>query len=192
MAAASKHKKHKTLPEWLRKARNTWTYTGKVRPPFALAPEKGQRSVWDFPRPPAVEQESREILVRKGDILLAATTKALAVLETASPPTFYIPPSDIHLKNLRTLSQKNSFCEWKGKAVYWALATAPTQTIAWSYPNPLEPYGLLTDYLAFYPQHLECFIEGERVQPQPGPFYAGWITRDLTGPFKGEPGTGHW
>jgi hypothetical protein len=28
--------------------------------------------------------------------------------------------------------------------------------------------------------------------PRPGGFYGGWITRDIVGPFKGEPGTGGW
>ena len=36
------------------------------------------------------------------------------------------------------------------------------------------------------------FLGGERVRPQPGQFYAGWITDDIEGPFKGEPGTLGW
>jgi hypothetical protein len=30
------------------------------------------------------------------------------------------------------------------------------------------------------------------VTPQPGNFYGGWITPDVAGPFKGEPGTRSW
>lgn len=37
-----------------------------------------------------------------------------------------------------------------------------------------------------------CLVDGEQVTPQPGPFYGGWITADLAGPFKGEPGTLSW
>ena len=51
---------------------------------------------------------------------------------------------------------------------------------------------MLKDYVAFYPARVECFVDGERVVPQPGSFYGGWITSDVVGPFKGEPGTGHW
>ena len=47
-------------------------------------------------------------------------------------------------------------------------------------------------YLSFYPALLECYVGGERVQPQPGGFYGGWVTSNVVGPFKGEPGTGHW
>jgi len=35
-------------------------------------------------------------------------------------------------------------------------------------------------------------VDGERVRPQPGSFYGGWITDDVVGPFKGEPGTLSW
>ena len=37
-----------------------------------------------------------------------------------------------------------------------------------------------------------CYVGDDRVRPQPGGFYGGWITSELVGPFKGEPGTGHW
>ncbi|MGD1904342.1 MAG: hypothetical protein ACFB9N_19135 [Geitlerinemataceae cyanobacterium] len=36
------------------------------------------------------------------------------------------------------------------------------------------------------------WVDGEQVTPQPGGFYGGWITSDVVGPFKGEPGTMGW
>ncbi|MEM8999062.1 MAG: DUF427 domain-containing protein [Bacteroidota bacterium] len=192
MASSSKGKKQDEVPKWLREARAKWEYTGKVRPPFAKVPQAGQRSVWDFPRPPALERESREIVVKHSGSTLATTTSALAVLETASPPTYYIPPEDVNRKLLVKVPKQASLCEWKGNAEYWALKTESAYPIAWSYANPFPPFEKLTDYLAFYPQKLECYLNQERVIPQPGAFYAGWITHDLSGPFKGEPGSGHW
>ena len=47
-------------------------------------------------------------------------------------------------------------------------------------------------YSSFYPAKVECYIGGERVQPQPGGFYGGWVTAEIVGPFKGEPGTAGW
>ena len=90
------------------------------------------------------------------------------------------------------IPNKTSLCEWKGSANYWALKIAPEQVIGWSYKNPFPPFEALKDFIAFYPQHLRCFVSDEQVRPQPGQFYAGWITKNLTGPFKGESGTGHW
>ena len=38
----------------------------------------------------------------------------------------------------------------------------------------------------------ECYVDGERVRTQAGGFYGGWITAEIVGPFKGEPGTSGW
>ena len=38
----------------------------------------------------------------------------------------------------------------------------------------------------------KCTVNGEIVQAQAGDFYGGWITSDIVGPFKGEPGTAGW
>jgi len=37
-----------------------------------------------------------------------------------------------------------------------------------------------------------CLVDGQAAQPQPGGFYGGWVTDDVVGPFKGEPGTMWW
>lgn len=180
------------VPDWLLKAREKWTYTGQERPDFAIVPEQGQVSVWDFPRPPALVPEKRKLEVLKERTTLALSQHALAVQETASPPTYYVPPEDINFKALVKIQGKSSLCEWKGETNYWALKEQPKKAIAWSYPNPFSPFEALANHIAFYPQYLECYLDDERVTPQPGGFYAGWITSDLVGPFKGEPGTGHW
>ncbi len=188
----SKDKKQNTVPDWLLKSRDKWNYTGQQRPPFAETPKAGQVSVWDFPRPPALEKVSETIQVYHNGIAIATSKNAFAMQETASPPTYYIPPEDVHQPMLIAMSGKKSLCEWKGQAAYWALVDHPDEPVAWSYAQPFEPYQDLVGYFAFYPQHLDCFLDGEKATPQPGQFYAGWITSAVSGPFKGEPGTGHW
>ena len=64
--------------------------------------------------------------------------------------------------------------------------------MGWSYENPDPRYAELAGYLSFYPARLECYVDGERVRPQPGAFYGGWVTSKIVGPVKGPPGTGHW
>lgn len=188
----TKHGKENKVPEWLLQAREKWAYTGQTRPPFAETPKPGQRSVWDFPRPPALVPSPKAVEVQNNGLQLALTSKALELQETASPPTYYLPPKDVATDFLVSLPKRTSLCEWKGEAIYWALNTEPNKAIAWSYPKPFAAYATLKNHLAFYPQYLDCFLNGEKVTPQPGGFYAGWITSDLCGPFKGEPGTGHW
>ena len=168
-----------------------WTNTGKARPENAVDPGPGQESVWDYPRPPELQHDGRLVEVKDGDVVIASTTTALRVLETASPPTFYLPADDIDLDQLVEVTG-NSVCEWKGRAVYWSLGRVPELPVAWSYPRPRPRFDKIRDHLAFYPGRVECYVDGERVQAQAGGFYGGWITTEVVGPFKGEPGTGHW
>ena len=168
-----------------------WLYTGKERPPFAESPGPGQESVWDYPRPPALSQDSRRVLIEADGTTLASTTRALRVLETASPPTFYIPADDVEVMRLSS-GPGRSICEWKGTASYWYLTGGESVPVAWSYQNPTPRFQTLINHLAFFPARLQCYVDGERVRPQPGAFYGGWITDELVGPFKGDPGTEQW
>jgi uncharacterized protein (DUF427 family) len=188
-------------PARLAAARAQWRWRGQSRPPFAAAPGAGQVSVWDFPRPPELVREPREIVVRWGDVEVARTHQAWAVRETAHPPTFYLPPGDVAPGLLRPAGG-GSFCEWKGAALYWDLVDGDDKArgdpprrlakVAWSYPHPLAGAEPLADAVAFYARDLECSVGGAPVRPQPGGFYGGWITPELAGPFKGDPGSGGW
>lgn len=166
-----------------------WRWTGQERPPFAIAPDAGQESVWDYPRPPRVAMDPRPVLVRAGDVVVADTRRALRVLETASPPTFYVPLADV-APNLLAPAAGSSWCEWKGRARYWSLGGG--DAVAWSYEAPNPRYDALRGHVAFYPARVACFVGGARVEPQPGGFYGGWITPEIVGPWKGDPGTEGW
>lgn len=169
-----------------------WQYTGAVRPPFAETCGKAEESVWDYPRPPAIVATGESIVVRSGAGVLASSTAAMRVLETASPPTYYLPPGDVDVEQLIQLAH-SSYCEWKGRASYWALAADLQATpIAWSYAKPRRAFRQVTDYFAFYPGRLACFVDGERVRSQAGGFYGGWVTDRIVGPYKGEPGSEWW
>lgn len=169
-----------------------WKFTGHSRPPFAIEPKQDQESVWDYPRPPALVSDRRRIEVRFGEEIIASTKNAFRVLETASPPTVYIPPEDIVLQKLIKV-QGSSFCEWKGAASYWALLDEVEKgAVGWSYKTPNSAFKQIKDYLSFYPGRVECYVDNERVRPQPGGFYGGWVTDEVVGPYKGETGTGGW
>jgi uncharacterized protein (DUF427 family) len=170
-----------------------WQYRGQERPPFAKEPRPGQESVWDYPRPPAIVVDQRRVEVRLGDLVIVDSRQNYRILETASPPTFYIPPQRVRMELLEPCAGI-SVCEWKGVARYWTLKNHPSslQSVGWSYPNPSLPFEAIAGYFSFYPARVECFVDGERVRPQPGEFYGGWVTSEIVGPFKGEPGTLQW
>ncbi len=150
-------------------------------------------SVWDYPRPPALEPCERRVRVVLGSTTIAESDRALRVLETAGPPTIYVPPADVRVDCLRP-AEGHTVCEWKGRATYFDLACegelAPRA--AWTYTDPKQRYAELADHVAFYPGLLECYLDEERVRPQPGAFYGGWISDEIIGPFKGEPGSEGW
>jgi uncharacterized protein (DUF427 family) len=180
-------------PPDLKHARAQWRWRGVDRPPFAAIPGPGQESVWDYPRPPRLASDAREVVVRWGAVEVARTTGAIRVLETAHPPCFYLPWRDV-ARELFQQAPGTSFCEWKGPARYWSLIDGDRRlpAVAWSYPEPLSGAEAIADCVALYANVLECRVGGARVIPQPGGFYGGWITPELVGPFKGEPGSGGW
>lgn len=168
-----------------------WQYRGQRRPEFAIEPGPGQESAWDYPRPPRMEADSRRVRVYADGQSLADSDRAMRVLETASPPTFYLPPDAVQTDRL-VAAPGYSYCEWKGEASYWALPDAPERPVAWTYEVPKPAFAALAGWFAFYPALVECYVGDERVQPQPGKFYGGWVTHEVIGPFKGEPGSEAW
>ena len=174
------------------KIQSLWEYCGQKRPDFAISPGEGQESVWDYPRPPRIVPDARRVEVRSAGVLIAGTLAAFRILETASPPTFYLPVADVDLARLVRVAG-NSACEWKGLAGYWALAGDKSRrAVGWSYEKPLAEFAMIAGSLSFYPALVDCTVDGERVRPQPGGFYGGWMTNEIVGPVKGAPQTGHW
>jgi uncharacterized protein (DUF427 family) len=174
-------------------ARSHWHWRGQARPPFAVEPNRHQESVWDYPRPPRLETDPREVVIRWGTLVVARSMRAIRALETAHPPSFYIPLDDI-APGLLQPAEGTSLCEWKGPARYWSLVDGERRLakVAWSYPRPLAGSEALRDGVAFYCHALECTVGSAIVAPQPGGFYGGWITPELVGPFKGAPGSEGW
>ena len=162
--------------------------------PRRAQPEPGQESVWDYPRPPALQAVDKLVQVGINGILIADTRRSQRVLETSHPPVYYIPPEDVRLDLCEPVA-RSSFCEWKGMAAYYSVVVGDRriEQAAWYYPDPTPQFEAIRNYVAFYPSRVDiCTVDGETVQAQPGDFYGGWITHDIVGPFKGDPGTWGW
>ena len=154
-----------------------------------------RESVWSYPRPPALEATPKRLEVWHAGVCIASTTQGYRVLETSHPPTYYFPPGDVVLDHLRHDARGRSLCEWKGAAAYYDVVVGDTVAAqaAYAYPTPTPGFAAIADYVAFYASRLDrCVVDGVEVTPQPGGFYAGWITPELDGPFKGAPGTLGW
>jgi uncharacterized protein (DUF427 family) len=163
--------------------------------PGGMATERVKESVWDYPRPPRVEPLDRHVRIELGGETIAESDRALRVLETASPPTIYVPREDVREELLSEAEGVETFCEWKGTASYVHAEAGGkrAQRVAWYYPQPKEGYEQLIGHLAFYPRRVDAaYLDDEQVTPQPGAYYGGWITEEIEGPFKCEPGSEGW
>ncbi|ORA09153.1 DUF427 domain-containing protein [Mycobacterium asiaticum] len=162
--------------------------------PTPDVPGPGQESVWDYPRPPRLEEFAGAITIELGGETIASTTRAWRVLETSHPPTYYLPRDAFADAVLRPATGA-SWCEWKGQARYFDLVTETRKAprAAWTYPLPSAPFTPITGAIAVLAAEVDrCTVNGEQVIPQPGGFYGGWITSWIAGPFKGIPGSMGW
>ncbi|NEO47503.1 DUF427 domain-containing protein [Moorena sp. SIO3I6] len=162
--------------------------------PTPIPPKPGQESVWDYPRPARWEDTSKHIKVIFNGTILAETRQAKRVLETSHPPSYYIPREDIKLEHLIETPRK-TFCEWKGWACYYKVLVGEKEAnnAVWCFFDPTPDFVPIKGYCCFYARLMDaCYVDDELVTPQPGEFYGGWITKDIVGPFKGEPGTMGW
>lgn len=145
-----------------------------------------KESVWDYPRPPAVQPTDRRIRVVFNDVTIVDTTEAIRVLETSHPPVYYLPPHAVLGAELRKTARR-TLCEYKGVAAYVdvTVGARTARAAAWFYSDPMPGYESIRDHLAFYPKKMDqCWVDGDLVIPQHSNFYGGWITPDIEGPFK--------
>jgi uncharacterized protein (DUF427 family) len=125
---------------------------------------------------------------------IVTSQRSIRVLETSHPPVYYLPPDDIQ-PGVLVPAERQSLCEWKGVARYYHVVVEgySADNAAWCYPQPTPEFEAIRDYVAFYAHLMDaCYVDDERVQAQRGGFYGGWITSQIEGPFKGEPGTLGW
>ncbi|ORX37182.1 hypothetical protein BD324DRAFT_625082 [Kockovaella imperatae] len=174
-----------------------------------MAPRKEDEDVWKYPRPPLLQRTPNLLRVVWTDLegnqtVIAETDKAFRVLETSHPPTYYLPPSSLKLP-VQALS-RSTFCEWKGQASYYAIrppgAKKPIENRIWYYKQPNPSFVPLKDHVSFYAStgvdeeevggRWDCFVDDEKVVPQAGDFYGGWLTSNIKGKTKGGPGTWVW
>ena len=161
----------------------------------AIAPNgKPVESVWDFPRPPRAARVDWRIRVVHGGVTIVDAPHAIRVLETSQAPAYYVAPEFVDHDHL-VPGGRGTTCEWKGVASYADVVVGDRRAAqaGWTYRDPTPAFESIRDHWAFYAQVLdECWVDDERVDGNEGGFYGGWITENVTGPFKGAAGTMFW
>ncbi|TVR27533.1 MAG: DUF427 domain-containing protein [Nitriliruptor sp.] len=154
----------------------------------------GQESVWSYPRPPALDPTDEHVVVEFAGRNVADTRRAIRVLETSHPPSYYLPLEDVD-QGLLVPNPHRTFCEFKGQAAYVDLVVGErrSELAGWYYPRPTPAFAALVDHVTFYPGRVDrCLVDDEVVRASDSGFYGGWITSRVVGPFKGAPGTQWW
>jgi uncharacterized protein (DUF427 family) len=164
------------------------------RPPKPERPGPGQESVWDYPRPPALDPSDEHVVVRFGGVTVAESRRAVRVLETSHAPVYYVPPEDVAQAYLEPLDRR-TLCEFKGAASYADVVVGDRRapSACWWYADPPRRYAEIAGWITFYPSRMDrVTVDGEEVRPVGGDFYGSWVTSRVAGPFKGGPGTQGW
>lgn len=160
-----------------------------------MAPNgKPVESVWDFPRPPVVERVEWRVRVVHAGATIVDAPFAMRVLETSQAPAYYVADEFVN-QDLLAPVDRRSMCEWKGAAAYADVVVGDQRAMhaCWTYREPTAAFEPIRDHWAFYAQELdECWVDDERVDGNEGSFYGGWITNNVTGPYKGAAGTMFW
>ncbi len=128
--------------------------------------------MWDYPRPPRLEPVSGRLAVVLGRETIAATTRGYRVLETSHPPNYYFPVDDV-APGVLERAPGGSLCEFKGRSHYYFVRGGGQVEPegAWGYDEPSPGFEPLTGHVAFYAGRMDaCYVDGERVTPQPGEF----------------------
>jgi uncharacterized protein (DUF427 family) len=159
-----------------------------------IKPEKGQESVWDYPRPPAIEEVTTHLRIIFNGEVIADTNQSYRVLETSHPPTYYLPKSSFK-EGVLIEGTHSTMCEFKGVSFYYDIKNGDKIALnaAWGYPTPNARFKAIKDHVAVYADKMDaCYVGDEQVQAQEGDFYGGRVTSKIVGPFKGGKGTWGW
>jgi len=120
---------------------------------FEIHPFKGRVSAW------------------ASDVALAASDRALLLVETGQDSAYYFPPEDVRVDLLRE-SPLRTYCPFRGNATYWSLEDGQPD-IAWCYQNPIHDARRIRGYFSFDVSKLdELRVESGRLPPHAPPRYA--------------------
>ena len=160
--------------------------------PVRLPVGPGQESVWDYPRPPRLEPVAfahRDRLRRAEDRLDARRIPR----PRNQPSANVLHPARRHrcrsvlqepgeFKRLRMERQ----CDGVGRCRRWQASGTRGLVVREAQRRPSQRLPPLSHFMLVAMD--VCTVDGERVTPQPGGFYGGWVTSQDRGPDQGCPG----
>jgi uncharacterized protein (DUF427 family) len=105
---------------------------------------------------------SREVRLEVDGLVVAASSSPRILFETALPPRFYLPMTDVRM-DLLERSGTFSHCPYKGTATYWSLAVDGRRydDFVWTYRSPFPESQKVAGLLCFYNEKVDLYVDGE-------------------------------
>jgi uncharacterized protein (DUF427 family) len=107
------------------------------------------------------------VTVRRGDVVVAETDRALELHEASYPAVLYVPLADVD-RALLGASDEHTYCPYKGEASYFDLVGSDGGShgdggdgagAVWYYPEPYGAVEAIRDHVAFYPDRVAITTE---------------------------------
>jgi uncharacterized protein (DUF427 family) len=112
-----------------------------------------------------IRQASRHLIVRRGDQVIADTTRPLVLYESGFAPRWYLPRADVDQSAL-TPAEGQTFCPYKGLCSYYDIGDA--HRAAWSYEDAWTEVRRVSGLISFEPDKIEVYLDGRRLRLEPG------------------------
>jgi uncharacterized protein (DUF427 family) len=105
----------------------------------------------------------RHVEIRVAGELIAESRAPHALFETSLPVRWYLPADDVRTELLEP-SEHVTSCPYKGTARYWHVRAGGElhRDLAWSYPDPIAENPRIRDLIAFFDEHVDVTVDGER------------------------------
>ena len=99
-----------------------------------------------------IKPHTGQVRVVWKDRQIAASERALDLVEGGGRPVLYVPREDADM-SVFAPTEKHTHCPHKGEASYFTLQAegASDANAVWSYETPLDAVAAIKGYLAFYP-----------------------------------------
>jgi len=105
-----------------------------------------------------------------GGVTVADSDAVMVLEETRLDPVYYFPRRHVRMDLMRR-TDRLTHCPFKGNASYWSLELEDRriENILWGYEDPLPEAAAIGGYVAFYPELVDQWFEGDRaIEGRPG------------------------
>jgi uncharacterized protein (DUF427 family) len=105
-------------------------------------------------------ESPRRVRVMFAGETIVDTTNARLMREPKHTPVYYFPREDVRM-DLAAPTDNHTHCPWKGHASYYSITTGgkTSENAMWSYEDPYPEIGVIKDYVAFYWDRVDHWLE---------------------------------